>query len=350
MNKALTPFLLFFFALTGSLAAQDDVIIWDDGTKTKCEIIRFDAKTIEFKVKNQKQTEPAHKVAEIRIKKLVEDVYNRATTPEEYVSVADEQLKAKNELAAAWGYWKAAQLCLDEGKVNSAVTTLGELDKKLPNSPWSPKYYEELFRHFADDPKKAERAMRIAEQYEGEAIKRNWSRGYEHQAKFFMTVAQAASGKTGKDVIESKIKTTIGDTDGTAGFVFKEARVFLGDFYRENKDYAKAIKEYESLLDQPGLPPNVIARVHLGLGYIQYEKGVTDKNKDGFHQAYLSFLRVYVLAKDADPELVAQALYQAAQAVDAWGGIPTAKAEAARLRGRLRLRSPWKETSWGKKR
>jgi tetratricopeptide (TPR) repeat protein len=165
-----------------------------------------------------------------------------------------------------------------------------------------------------------------------------------------MVMAQAASGKAQKEDIESKLKTVIGNTDGTAAFVFKEARVFLADFYRQSGDAAKAAKEYEGLLEQPGLSPDVLARIHLGLGYIAYEKGVTQKDKEAFHQAYLSFLRVYVLAKDAHPEVVAEALYQGAQAAEAWGGMPTSKAEAARLRGRLRFRSPWKETSWGQKR
>jgi len=347
MKKILTP--CFLLALTGSLAAQD-VITWDDGTKVKCEIVGFDAKTIEFKVDNQKRSEPAHKVAGIRMSKLVEDLYNRASAPEDYLSVADEQLKAKNELAAAYGYWKAAELFQADGKVNSAVTALADLDKKIPNSPWTPKYFEARFRHYLTDKKHLKDARSVAEQYESEAIKRNWSRGFEHQAKYFMVLAEAASGKAGKEAVEARVRKILGDTDGSAGFVFKEARVFLADFYRTNGDHAKALKEYESILDQPGLSQDVLARVHLGIGYINYERGVTEKDKEGFHQAYLSFLRVFVLAKDASPELVAEALYQAAQAGEAWGGLPTSKADAARLRGRLRLRSPWKETSWGQKR
>jgi len=348
MKKALTPCLLL--ALTGAIVAQDDVITWDDGTKTKCDIVRFDSKTIEYKIKRQRKTDPAHKVSSIRVKKLVEDVYNRASAPEDYLATVDEQLKAKNKLAAAYGYWKAAELFLIDGKFNSGITALAELNKNVPDSPWAHKHFEERFRYFISDKKKLKAAMSVAEKYESEAIKRNWSRGFEHQAKFFMAVAEAASGKAAKEAIESKLRTIMGDTDGTAGFVFKEARVFLADFYRQNKEYAKAAKEYEGILDQPGLTPSVLGRVHLGLGYIQYEKGLTGKDKEAFHKAYLSFLKVYVLAKDGPPELVAEALYQGAQAADAWGGLPSSKAEAARLRGRLRLRSPWKETSWGQKR
>jgi hypothetical protein len=84
MNKALAPLLLL--VLTAPIAAQDDTIIWDDGTKTKCDIIRFDAKTIEFKVRNQRKSEPAHRVREIRVKKLLDDIYNRSSTPEEYLT------------------------------------------------------------------------------------------------------------------------------------------------------------------------------------------------------------------------------------------------------------------------
>lgn len=355
MNKALTPLLLL--ALSAPIVAQDDEITWDDGTKTKCDIVRFDAKTIEFKIRNQRKSEPAHRVRKIRVKKLLDDIYNRSTTPEEYLTVADEQLKAKNQLAASWGYWRAAQLFLDDDKTGSAVSALDLLDKNLPNSPWTPKLFEVKFRHYLStylsDTRKKKMladAGKVAETYESEAIKRNWSRGYEHQAKLFMAMAEAASGKAQKDAIESKLKTIIGDTDGTAAFVFKEARVFLADFYRQSGDAAKAVKEYEGLLEQPGLTPDVLARIHLGLGYIAYEKGVTEKDKEAFHRAYLSFLRVYVLAKDAHPEVVAEALYQGAQAAEAWGGMPTSKAEAARLRGRLRYRSPWKDTSWGQKR
>ncbi|MHC4078547.1 MAG: tetratricopeptide repeat protein [Planctomycetota bacterium] len=349
MSKALTTCLLL--ALTGTLAAQtDDVITWHDGTKTKCEVVSFDAKHIQYKVKGQRQTAEAHKVMDVRIKKLVEDVYNRAVTPEDFLTAADEQFTAKKTLAGAWGYMKAAELFEAEGKFNSADTALGQLDTKVPNSPWTYRHFELRFRYFVGNKKRLREAMSVAEKYESAAIKRNWSRGFEHQAKFFMVVAEAASGKLTKEVIETKLKRVLGDTDGTAGFVFKEARVFLADFYRKNKEYAKAIKDYEAILDQPGVDPNVLSRAYLGLGYIHYDKGVANKDKEAFHQAYLAFLRVYVLARDADPELVAEALYNAAQAVESWGGLPTAKAEAARLRGRLRLRSPWKETSWAKKR
>ena len=347
MNKALTTCLLL--AVTGALAAQKDVITWDDGTQTKCEIVRFDSKNIEYKVRGRRQTAVAHKVRSVQIHKLLTDVYNRAITPEDFLTVADEQFKAKKELAGAWGYMRAAELFEAADSFNSAATALAQLDEKVPNSPWTHRLFTVKFRYYISNKKRLKNAQTVAEKYESEAIKRNWARGYEHQAKFFMLIAEAAGGKMAKDTVETKLKQIMSDTDGTAGFVFKEAKVFLAEFYRQTKDYAKAVKEYDDILELSGVRADLLGRVYLGLGYIHYEKGVVDQDKEAFHQAYLSFLRVYILAKEAHPEVVAEGLFHAAQAVESWGGLPTSKFEAARLRGRLRLRSPWKETSWAKK-
>ena len=54
-------------------------------------------------------------------------------------------------------------------------------------------------------------------------------------------------------------------------------------------------------------------------------------------------------AKDANASLVAEGLYNAAKACEAWGELPSCKLMAGRLRGRLKLRKPYSATSWASK-
>ena len=266
-----------------------------------------------------------------------------------FLTQADEQLKAKKPAAAAFCYREAFKIFRDTGDVVSAMSALSELNKKLPNSPWTPLYFSARIEYYLGN-KKWKDARKVAEQYEIESVKRNWARGYEHEAKFFTVITNILSGKLNKSAAVPAIETVLGDTGGgVTEFVFNRAQVFLADFHRTTKDFKKAGKIYNELTERTGVTPNVLGRAYLGLGYIHYEKGVVEKDKAAFYKAYMSFLRVYILARDANNETVAEGMFRAAEAVEQWGGMPTSRWEASRLRGRLRNRERWKHTSWAKK-
>ena len=92
----------------------------------------------------------------------------------------------------------------------------------------------------------------------------------------------------------------------------------LADTYRKLQKYDEAKKEYTALQDMKGLSVDVRARMYLGLGYISLENAISAKKetarKDAYHEAYKNFLRVYLNAKGANAEFVAEGLYNAAKA------------------------------------
>ncbi len=352
MKPALTTSLLLTLAATvlaATVAAQDDTIHWQDGTKTKVTFVDFTAKEITYKVGGRKKTAPAHKVRDVTVKMWVEDIANKCTQPDEFLTHADEQMKAKKWAAAAFCYREAFKLFMAAGDVVSATSALSELNKKLPNSPWTPLHFSVRIEYYLGE-RKWKDALKVSEQYESESVKRSWARGYEHEAKFFTVVTNILSGKLNKTVAVPAIEAVLGETGGgVTEFVFNRAQVFLADFHRQTKDFKKAGKIYDQLTERTGVAPNVLGRAYLGLGYIDYEKGVVNKDKAAFYQAYMFFLRVYILARDANNETVAEGMFRAAEAVEQWGGMPTSRWEAARLRSRLRNRERWKHTSWAKK-
>ena len=81
------------------------------------------------------------------------------------------------------------------------------------------------------------------------------------------------------------------------------------------------------------------------------EKGLAggEAAKDHFHSAFINFLKVYLNCKEANATIVAEGLYNAAKACEQWGELPTCRQMAGRLRGRLKFRSPYKETYWAKR-
>ena len=124
MKPALTTSLLLTLAAT--VAAQDDTIYWQDGTKIKVTFVDFTAKEITYKIRGRKETAPAHKVRDITVKMWVEDITNKCTQPDEFLTHADEQLKAKKRAAAAFCYREAFKLFMAEGDVVSATSALSE--------------------------------------------------------------------------------------------------------------------------------------------------------------------------------------------------------------------------------
>ena len=135
----------------------------------------------------------------------------------------------------------------------------------------------------------------------------------------------------------------------SAAFVSQAATVDLADALRAKKQYKEARAEYEELRGQKGLDTDVRARMYLGLGYLSLEDAVGSGKKSDLHDAYKSFLMVYLNAQEAHPEYVAEGLYQAAKACEQWNELPSCPRQAGLLRGRLKYRAPWKDTSWAKK-
>ena len=344
MNKVLIlPVLL----LAAPLVAQKDMITLRDGTQiNNVKVTAWTAKDIQFKGKSGSDLRLAHLVKDASIDK-VRVVMNRAgTNPEVLVGAADEN--KKDAIIAGACLHKAAMTFYEDGDIGKMMAALQRIDTDYPNSPYAPSYYTWKIKYYLAT-KKTKDAAAIALKYGDASRTRPWSEAYSHDAELWEKVVNGVAGKLKGEAYATAMRETLAKSTGVAPFVAHRAAVELADAYRGGKKFAEAKKEYEKLQKLKGLGVNVRARMYLGLGHIDLEKADSSKKKEDYHDAFLNFLRVYLNAKDADPELVAEGLYHAAKSCEAWGELPSCREMAGRLRGRLRLREPYKSTSWAKK-
>ena len=359
-NPSRTPDLMKTLALAASLAAsvlaapglkaQKDTIELRNGKVLRNVAVEsWTAKEIKWKGKDGAKSLPAHEVKEASLSKVQMVFARLGNDPGTFYEEAKSE---KDPLISAACYHNAAMLYFQDGKDSEMLTALQELDEKHPQSPYTPEYYRWKIRYYLGRQKPSYKdAMSIAQKYGDAARTRSWSRAYEYDAEYWEKMVEAASGKTDADGWVKDLKDIIGKTESSAPFVADVARADMGDALRGQKKYAEAKEVYQQLEARSGVSANVRARMFRGLGYIAMEQALTSNNKEDMHEALKNFLKIFLNCKDgADPELVAEGLYQAAKACEQWNELPSCKLMAARLRGRLKLRSPWKETSWAEKR
>jgi hypothetical protein len=109
----------------------------------------------------------------------------------------------------------------------------------------------------------------------------------------------------------------------------------------------EALAIYNRIIGDKAADRSSLAGAQLGLGHVQMAKA-SESNKDAYRAALMAFLRVYVEAQDAAPDLVAEALYHGYEASLKWGGTDH-RVVAGRLRHVLRTDSRFNGTEWAKK-
>ena len=351
LSPAVAPVLALVVS-AGALVAQEDVIRWRDGKVTKgAKVTGYTAREIKFRAGGTNQVRAAHEVQSVQIGSWQELIGRAGDDPEALVGEAQAE---KNVFVAQAGYFRAAELYRESGATADMITVLDALVKKIPTSAYAPEYFRRKIQVYLSAAKpRAKDAASAAEKY-GAACRQNaWSKAYELDAELWQLRA-ASVGKDGdRDTFITGLKDLISRATGGADGVAADAKADLADAYRANKDYKDARAAYEGLQETSGVGVDTLARTYLGLGYIHLEEALSSSDeaasKASYHKAFVSFLKVYVNTKEASNVLVAEGLYNAANACEKWNGLPTCKQMAGRLRGRLKFRALYKDTYWAKK-
>ena len=341
--------LLTLWPLAGSALAQDTVVLRDGTVIADAAIISWTAKEIEFREARAAKTRPAHEVDvnATKLQKFAVDLDRAGTDTAALVGLAEAN--TDDSLLASAALYNAALIFIGAGDDRSWVSALEQLEEQYPNSPYAPEYYRFLVRYYLTGlTPRATDAAAVATRYAEAARKNGWSIGYERDAEYWALRASSLTGTPDLPKYVDGLKKLARKSEKTAVFVYKAATVNLGDAYRGMQRLEDAEVEYQRLVVEKGLEADVRAQLYLGLGYlnVEYAKTKSGGDTDHLHEAIRNYLKVYLSAKDADPEFVAEALYNAAKTLEVWNKIPDSIAMAGLLRGRLKRRAPWKDTSW----
>lgn len=350
-----SPVTVAFLALAvsaGTLAAQRDVIEWLDGKLTKnAKVTAYTAREIKFRAGGTNQVRAAHEVKSVQIEAWRELLSRAGEDPEALVGEAQDQ---KDPFLAQAAYFRAAELYREAGATADMITVLDALLKTNPNSAYAPEYFRRKIQVYLSSPKPRTKDAAVAAEKYGAACRQNaWSKAYELDAELWQLRAKSLEKGASKGSFMTGLKALIARSTGVADTVASDASADLADSYRAQKNYKEARTTYEQLQETVGVGVDTLARIYLGLGYIHLEEALGAKDeassKAAYHKAFRSFLRVYVNAKDANHNLVAEGLYNAANACEKWNGLATCRQMAGRLRGRLKFRVLYKDTYWAKK-
>lgn len=350
--SALVP-VLALAVFASSLVAQNDVIQWRDGKQTaKAKVTAYTAREIKFRAGGKNQMRASHDVKSVQINAWRELLTRNGDDAEVLIGEGQSQ---KDPFLAQIAYFRAAELYREAGADVDMITVLDALFKKIPTSAYAPEYFRRKIQIYLSAAKpRAKDAASAAEKYGAACRQNGWSKGYELDAELWMLRAQSVAKKANKSAFIAGLKDLIVRSIGAADGVATDAMADLADSYRLQKSYKEARATYQKLQETGSVGVDTLARVYLGLGYIHLEGAITAgdeaTSKAAYHLAFRSFLQVYVNAKAANNNLVAESLYNAANACEKWNGLPTCKQMAGRLRGRLKFRALYKDTPWAKKR
>lgn len=330
-----TPLAVLFVAgLALSAQAQSDRIHLHDGTVLDgVKINSFDVRELKYS-KGGAQSVSTDLVAKIELEKFA-DTYRRALgnrDPDIMLTLAREQLAAKDTLMAQAGLHRAAMMFFDQGKAAEAVAALEELQKSLPDAGYVPEVFRQKFEYYLGlGAKGAGNAGKVASAFRDAAMGNAWPAGFALEAEFFTALAERVGGGNPKD-FQLKLNGVASRAGGTSPTIANRANVQLAHSLRETKDLAGAQRIYEELLAKDGVDVNSRAGCYLGLGLLKMDTAGADK--EAYRAALLLFLRVRLETKESWANLQAEALYNAILAADKWRGNEFAYI-MARCRGLL---------------
>jgi tetratricopeptide (TPR) repeat protein len=326
--------------LATAVAAQDDRIVFVDGkVVTGARVDAFDIRSLRYNKSGRDETASADQVAKVELAKFKE-VYRRGIRDADMMlTVAREQLAAKETLMAQFGFVGAAAQFFDTDRAPEGVATLDELAKSIPEAGVLPEVYRQKFEYYMGlGGRGASSALQVAKKYQNDAIGGAWPTGLSIEAEFFVALADRGTPAE----FQNKLRGIVSKAGGIQPLVANRANIELAHSLRETKDYDGATRIYEDVAKRDGADGSSRAGAYLGLGKILLEQG-SASGKDAFKQAMLYFLRVRLETRDAWPAQHAEALYHAVLAAGKWQG-PEYQYIMARCRGVLL--NEFKGTEW----
>ena len=162
-------------------------------------------------------------------------------------------------------------------------------------------------------------AKSAADKYYQAATSNGWPQAYAHEAQYFQIMAQKVGGTLQGDALQGQLRNLISTLSSTSVGINTRCNVQLADSMREGGDTTGAGKIYEGIAKRDDVDDPSRAGAYLGLGHIAMA-AATPAEKDGYYDAMLYFLRVYVETKNAHHGQVGEALENAATCAEQWGG------------------------------
>ncbi|MCA8964085.1 MAG: hypothetical protein H6838_04040 [Planctomycetes bacterium] len=304
-----------------SVSAQEDRISLNNGTVIDgVRVTSFDVRELKYSKGGSSESVSSDRVAKLELGKF-SDVYRRALgnrDPDLLLTMAREQVKAKNDLLGMAGLHRAGTMFLDQGKAAEGVSALEEMQKAYPEGGLVPEVFRQKFEYYlGQGAKGAGNAGKVAKAYVDTAQGNAWPSGFSLEGDFFGAMAERMAGGDPKEY-QSKLRAISSNAATNSPTIANRASVQLAHSLRETKDADGARKIYEDLASKNGVDVNSRAGAYLGLGLLLLDEGVA--NKEANRAALLMFLRVRLETRDAWPSLQAEALYNAILAADKWRG------------------------------
>lgn len=298
--------------VAAAATAQSDKIHLVNGTVIeKCKVTDYGIRNVRYKRGSGTESVETDKVAKLDLGGF-KSVYARGLNdPAMMLTLAREQVKAKDAVMAQVGLVGAANGFLDQGDPAQAVATLNEMAKAFPEGGALADVYRLKFEYYMGAGSRD--ALTVAKKYEQDAIGGAWPDGFAIEASFF----QALSEKSAPADFQRKLKAIINRARGANPVVAGRANIELAHSMRKSGGVDDAKRIYEDIVNKDGVDDSARAGAYLGLGLIDLEG---EGGQEAAKQALLMFLRVRLVTKDAWPSLQAEALYHASQAARKWKG------------------------------
>lgn len=328
-----------FSALTlvAAATAQSDKLFLTNGTVVDdCKVTDYGVRTVRYKRGSSTESVETDKVIKVELAKF-KTVYARGLRDAGMMlTLAREQLKAKESVMAQLGFINAANQFFDQGNAPDAVASLNEVSKAFPEGGAQPDVFRLKFEYYMGVGSRD--AVTVAKKYEQQAIGGAWPDGFAVEASFF----QALSEKSSPEDFQRKLKTIASRARNANPTVAGRANIELAHSMRKSGSVDEAQRIYEGIVKKDSVDDSARAGAYLGLGLIAFEG---TGGKDAAKQALLLFLRVRLETTEAWPSLQAEALYYAAQAARKWQG-PEYRYIVGRCRGLLFNEYP--NSEWAK--
>jgi hypothetical protein len=326
--KLFHPAIALLLATLPALAQSDSILKINGETIDGVKVQSFDIRELKYQKGAGSESLPTDQVAKVELGRL-KDVYRRGFGEKDaklMVGEARNQLAAKNNLMAQFGFVEAARMFLDYGgneNVGFGFDCLNELQKGIPDAGLLPEIYRIKFEYYmgAGSPD----ALVVAKKYRDDSVGSGWPIGLSMEGEFYVALADKSGDQK---TFQGRMREVLAKALGTQPQIANRANVMLAHSLRETGETEGARKIYDDVAGKDAVDQNSRAGAYIGLGHLKMAEG-TAANKAAFREALLLFLRVRLETKDCWGSLQAEALYNAMLAAEKWGGD-----EASMLRNR----------------
>src|SRR5262245_54503822 len=243
-------------------AAQDDRVLLHDGTKIDgVRVDSYDVRSLRYSKGGGNTTVAADQIAKVTLGKF-DDVYRRGLEDQALMlTLAREQLAAKNTLLAQLGFLHAAARFFDAGEPVKATAALEELQKAIPAAAVLPELYRRKSEYYASLGADGLRdAAQVGKQYRSDAVSGSWPAGFVAEAELLLVLAEP-------DAVDflGRLRAVVAKSDANP-LIANRARIELAQCLRKNKDFEGARRIYDEVQNRDGVDANSRAGALLGLG------------------------------------------------------------------------------------